>query len=272
VLFSFLGAGAAIAYPCGIEPRWLDVTTKRVRLSRAPLERPVRLLHLSDLHASAVVSLRMIEEAVALGMAQRPDIVCLTGDYITHRMDSPAPADYIPVLRKLACGAQAFAVMGNHDGGRWAARARGWANHLQMDQILEDAGIELLHNRPHVVEVRGQKLVLAGTGDYWAEEVQPESAFRGIDSRLPVVLLAHNPDTKDLCAPYTWDVMLSGHTHGGQVIVPFYGAPFRSVADTRFLAGLVPWGSRQIHVTRGVGNLLGVRFNCRPEVSVLEVG
>ena len=74
-----------------------------------------------------------------------------------------------------------------------------------------------------------------------------------------------------MCAAYDWDLMLSGHTHGGQIIVPLYGAPFHAVSDRRYMAGLKPWGSRQIHVTRGVGNLLGVRFNCRPEVSLLEV-
>jgi hypothetical protein len=267
-----MGATAAVAYPRFVEPRWFDVTHKRAALSRVRLERPVKVLHLADLHASRVVSLEMIADAVGMGMAERPDIVCLTGDFITHRADSPSSADYVRVLRKVSQGARAFAVMGNHDGGRWAARARGWANHLLMDRILEDAGIEVLHNRSRVVEVRGQKLVLTGTGDYWAQEAEPEAAFHEVDSRLPVVLMTHNPDTKDLCGPYCWDLMLSGHTHGGQVIVPFYGPPFQAVADTRYIAGLKPWGTRQVHVTRGVGNLLGVRFNCRPEVSLLEVG
>jgi predicted MPP superfamily phosphohydrolase len=272
LLSATLGATAAIAYPRFVEPRWFDVTRKRVPLSRVRLDHPVRILHLADLHASRVVSLDMIADAIEKGMAERPDIVCFTGDFITHREDSPASRDHVRVLRKAAEGAHAFAVMGNHDGGRWAAHARGWANHLMMDRVLEDAGIELLHNRSHVVEVRGQKLALAGTGDYWSLEVEPESTFRNVDTRLPVVLLAHNPDTKDLCGPYCWDLMLSGHTHGGQVIIPLYGPPFRAVADTRYITGLNPWGSRQVHVTRGVGNLLGVRFNCRPEVSLLELG
>jgi len=272
VITSLLGAGAALAYPIAVEPRWLDITHKRVRLTRVGLADPVRILHLADLHASAVVSLQMIADAIAAGMAQRPDIVCFTGDFITHRFDTPDAAEYARVLRRATAGARAFAVMGNHDGGRWAARTGGWADHLWMDRVLEDAGIELLHNRSRVVEVRSQKLALVGTGDYWALEVETERAFRDIDERLPIVLLAHNPDTKALCSPYVWDLQLSGHTHGGQVIVPFYGPPFHAVKDMRYLAGLKPWGSRQIHVTRGVGNLLGVRLNCRPEVSLLDVG
>ena len=65
--------------------------------------------------------------------------------------------------------------------------------------------------------------------------------------------------------------MLSGHTHGGQVVLPWYGAPYSTAEDTRYLQGLKPWGARQIQVSRGVENLLGVRFNCWPEVSLLEL-
>jgi predicted MPP superfamily phosphohydrolase len=273
MLVSMLGVSTAgVVYPCLVEPRWLDVTHQRVRLPRVFLERPVRVLHLADLHASRFVSLEMIGEAVTLGLRERPDLICLTGDFISHRDDAPPVADYARVLRRLSAAAPTFAVVGNHDGGRWAAHAHGWANHLMIDRMLEQSGIELLHNRAQTVEVQGQKVTLAGVGDYWSREIEAARAFREAGSRWPMLLLAHNPDSKDACDHYTWDLMLSGHTHGGQVIVPFYGAPFRSVKDTRFLAGLKPWGDRQVFVTRGVGNLLGVRFNCRPEVSLLEVG
>ena len=93
-----------------------------------------------------------------------------------------------------------------------------------------------------------------------------------MDPRSLVVLLAHNPDSKDILGAYPWDLMLSGHTHGGQVIVPFDGPRFAPVEDKRYVAGLKPWGTRQIHVSRGVGNVGGVRFRCRPEVSLLSVG
>jgi len=271
VLAGLLGTAAA-AYPVAIEPRWLDVNRRRVRLARVPMRSPVRVLHLSDFHASFVVPLSMIEHAIAVGLAGKPDVICLTGDFITQRGDAPAARDYIRILRPLARHARTFAVLGNHDGGRWAAQTRGWEDHAVVERILEESGIELLHNRSRAVEIRGQRLALAGVGDYWAGEVDGAGAFRDVDARLPVLLMAHNPDTKDVLDEHPWDLMLSGHTHGGQILVPFYGAPFRAVEDTRYMSGLKPYGARQIHVTRGVGNLLGVRINCRPEVSLLEVG
>jgi predicted MPP superfamily phosphohydrolase len=214
----------------------------------------------------------MIGDAIKRGLATKPDVICLTGDFVSGPGDTPAPREYARVLRRLSAAAPTFAVLGNHDGGSWAAKRLGWSDHRLVDHVLGDSGIELLHNRSRVVEVRGQKLGLVGVGDQWSEEVDADRAFQGTDPRMPSILLAHNPDTKELCAAHSWDVMLSGHTHGGQIVVPFYGTPFRPVEDTRYLAGLKYWGSRQIHVTRGVGNLLGVRLNCRPEVSVLEVG
>ena len=271
-MLSVLGAAAVGAYPFWLEPRWLDVSRRRVRLARSNRGKPIRVLHLSDLHASVFVSLRMIGEAISRGLAAKPDVICLTGDYVSRPGDTPSPKEYSQVLRRLSAAAPTFAVLGNHDGGSWAAGRMGWANHRLVDRILEDGGIEILHNRSQVVDVRGEKVALAGVGDYWSDEVDAERAFRGVDSGIPTILLAHNPDTKELCSAHSWDVMLSGHTHGGQIVVPFYGTPFRAVEDTRYLAGLKYWGTRQVHVTRGVGNLLGVRLNCRPEVSLLELG
>ena len=107
------------------------------------------------------------------------------------------------------------------------------------------------------------------SGDLWPDEIESNAAFSSVDPHTPVILLAHNPDSKDVLSERTWDLMLSGHTHGGQVRIPFDGPRFAPVTDKRYVAGLAPWGSRQIHVSRGVGNLVGIRFRCRPEVSVL---
>jgi predicted MPP superfamily phosphohydrolase len=86
------------------------------------------------------------------------------------------------------------------------------------------------------------------------------------------VLLSHNPDVKEEVAPRHWQLMLSGHTHGGQLRVPWLGAtPFAPVRDKRFVAGLHRWNDRWIHVTKGVGNVYGMRINCPPEISFLTL-
>ena len=158
LLYSFFAAPALI-YPCYLEPRWLDVTHRTVRLPR-PLDKPLRLLHISDLHASFVVPLSMIDHAITLGLAEKPDLICVTGDFITGR-NGVDPAAYARVLRRLSAAAPAFAVLGNHDGGEWAQYHHGYSAHKLVDRLLEDSRIELLHNRS--VDTHG--ITLAGVGD-----------------------------------------------------------------------------------------------------------
>lgn len=269
LLCTFFGA-TPLLYPCYWEPRWLDVTHRRARLDQAVGGQPARLLHLSDLHASVFVPLSMIHRAITAGLAQKPDLICVTGDFITTRQDFDA-RNYAHALRRLSQVAPTYAVLGNHDGGSWTRRHFGYPDHRLVERILEDAGIELLHNRSVRVEVRGGTVTLVGVGDLWSNEVEPRRAFAGVDTDTATVVLAHNPDTKDVLRRYDWDLMLSGHTHGGQVIIPFEGVRYAPVEDKRYVAGLKPWGSRLIHVTRGVGNVGGVRFRCRPEASLLVV-
>ena len=109
--------------------------------------------------------------------------------------------------------------------------------------------------------------------DLWSGYPDPESAFA--NSRRPgtetTIVLAHNPDSKDLIGRYPWQLMLSGHTHGGQISIPLLGAPYVPVKDRRYIAGLNPWKDRLIYTTRGVGSIYGTRFSCRPEVSILDL-
>ncbi len=111
-----------------------------------------------------------------------------------------------------------------------------------------------------------------GIGDTWADHLDPAVAFRSASARTPTVLLCHNPDSKKDVADHPWTLMLSGHTHGGQLRVPFLGmTPFAPVHDKRFVEGLHPWHDRWIHVTKGVGTVYGLRINCPPEVSFLTL-
>ncbi len=271
ILASAAASLGTLAYPTLLEPRWFQVTHTPIGI---PAENGVpggrfRILHLSDLHLSLPVPLSMIETAINLGLAEKPDIVCLTGDYVTGRQGYDAVA-YANLLTRLSAACPTFAVLGNHDGGAWSKAAKGSADHSAVDRILGAAGIEVLHNRAKPMEIRGCRFVLTGVGDLWSREVDPYPAFGGT-GKAPIVVLAHNPDTKDLLRKIRWDLMLCGHTHGGQIVIPIRGAAFAPVRDHRYVAGLGVWEGRQIYVTRGVGNLHGVRLFCRPEVSILDV-
>jgi hypothetical protein len=250
-----------------LEPRWLAVGRHELELGNTGGS-PVRLLHLSDFHASEHVSLNFIQTAVTKGLQLKPDLICLTGDFITWRYD--AFPRYADILKPLADAAPTFAVLGNHDGGRWVGAA-GYPDTEHVRELLSRARIELLHNRATTIRIQGRAFDLVGVGDSWAEELDAEAAFARPREGSATILLSHNPDTKDQLRGHPWDLMLCGHTHGGQCDLVFFGTPFAPVADKRFVKGLHRWNDRWIHITKGVGSLYGMRLNCRPEVSLLTL-
>ena len=270
LLFGALATPAVAAYPFVVEPRWIEVTHRVVPLPGLRGCYRIRILHLSDLHASREIPLSRVDEAIRLGLACRPDLICLTGDYITRGIEVDAGA-YARLLGRLSAAAPAFATFGNHDGGAWAVRMLGLPSTAAVREILAAAKIRILHNARQVIEVRGARVTLTGLGDLWAGELDP-AAFAGAAPAGPRVVLSHNPDSKDSLRDQAWDLMLSGHTHGGQVVLPFYGPPIVPVRDRRFVEGLHQWQGRYLSITRGVGGILaGMRLGCRPEVSVVDL-
>jgi uncharacterized protein len=263
-------AGCAPAYAFGVEPNWLERTTIQVKLRYKSLTSGVRILHLSDFHASPVVPFSLIENSVELGLQAKPDVICLTGDFVTDATPFDE-AEYARILRRLSSAAPVFATLGNHDGGRWGASVHGLKDSSRVCALLRAASVPLLHNRSEVVRVRDQFIRFAGVPDLWSDGVDGVLTFADVPADDPAILLAHNPDTKDVLADRPWDLMLSGHTHGGQVVLPLVGARFVPIRDKRFIAGLKQWNGRQVYVTRGVGNIDGVRVNCRPEVTILDL-
>ena len=268
----FLASAAIPSYAFAVEPKWLDQTFTTIRLRGCTAARPIRILQLSDLHASSVVPFSLIERAVDMGLETKPHIICVTGDFITNQKPVDG-VEYRRILKKLSTHAPTYATLGNHDGGSWTIRIGGHADSTLVRQLLADSGVRLLHNQAETLRVNGQELRLAGVGDLWNEEIDADAALRpaGNAAKIPTILLAHNPDTKELVGGHAWDLMLCGHTHGGQVLLPGIGTRFVAVRDKEFISGLKQWNGRYIYISRGVGNLAGVRLNCRPEVTALEI-
>jgi uncharacterized protein len=264
---SLVAGGGSGLWMRFVEPWWVRESHHTVPLGLGGL----KLLHLSDLHAEPM-PLDFLAQQIDRALAWGPDFVCLTGDFITTTYE--AWDDYAAVLARLSKAAPVFASLGNHDGGRWA-RFSGYRDTRLVRELLERANVRLLHNSQEPMELRGQKFRLVGLGDEWAGELEPRKAFGGEGQRaeggLRTIALSHNPDTKDELARYAWDLMLSGHTHGGQLSLPLIGEPFIPVRDKRFVRGLYPWEKRWIHVTAGLGSLHKARFNCRPEISYLTL-
>lgn len=263
-----VGAGGGFSWARWGETRRLQCITRSVPLG---LSGPVRVLHASDFHASDVVPLEFIRSSLFQGLEMKPDLVCLTGDYVTGKIeDEPA---YRDILKELSSKVPVLATLGNHDGGAWVKYRGGYADTTPIRKFLHDAGVDCLVNESRQFTIRGNELRFVGLGDAWAQEFKPENAFSStaLFSDPKTVVLSHNPDTKDQLTPFAWNLLLSGHTHGGQVVLPFLGTNFAPVRDARYISGLHAWNNRWIHITHGIGNLHGIRFNCPPDVTLLEL-
>jgi predicted MPP superfamily phosphohydrolase len=264
-----VAAAGTFVYAHFFEAERLQKSFLTVPLSNGAAKSPLKLLHVSDLHASPVVSLRYIRRALEIGLAWQPDLICVTGDFITQKFrDMPS---YVEVLRLLSRTAPTFASFGNHDGGRWAAEEGGYPDQTWVRTLLAQSEIQLLHNNSNTIHVQDRTLNVVGCGDLWAADFDAQRAFAK-RTKGETILLSHNPDTKDHLNVFDWNLMLSGHTHGGQLRVPWIGAtPFAPVQDKRFVSGLHRWNERWIHVTKGIGSIYGARINCPPEVSFLTL-
>lgn len=269
-----LGSTGYISY----EAQWLEVCEKEILLRNLHPKANLRLLHLSDLHLSRVVSLDYLEQALKLALDQSPDACFITGDFITDQPDSLLINRYSKLLGYFAAKVPTFACLGNHDGGNWAGKHGGFASNETVKNLLASAKITVLENERREIYLKGQQIDLVGIGDLWSGNCQPHSCLDrsskpSKNRRKPVILLNHNPDAKEALVEYKWDMMLSGHTHGGQCKVPFtHDAPFAPVKDKAMVDGTFNWKGRIIHITRGVGNLYGIRLNCRPEISLIKAG
>ena len=205
--------------------------------------------------------------------ALQPDLICLTGDYITI-CDRTSWDGYQEVLGGFAATAPTYAVLGNHDGGYWAGAYGGLSSTGTVAGLLDGAGIEVLENRSVVINHRGRRIRLTGVGDWMNGACRPCEAFAGVapgPGELGLAL-SHNPDSKDALLPHPFHLLLCGHTHGGQIGFVPLARLFVHLEDKRYIAGLYRYQGRWLHISRGVGNLHGLRIGCRPEVTLLEIG
>lgn len=272
-----LGVGASavastVYYARYIEPFWLDVSEPAVILPTFPAALDgVRIAHLTDLHLDdglprqyAAELARRVREEI------KPDLVCFTGDLTTHNADLIKDgADWLKAM-----GVPTFVCLGNHDYDPATSARAGCPETLaeMLGRELEGSGVTLLRNAHAKVSVRGQDLFVAGVEDWYTGKLDGERAVAGVPEGAPRVMLCHNPDAADrVDAATAGGLVLAGHTHGGQIRLPFVGPPILPLNDRTRVAGRIKLKSSTLYVSRGVGFLARLRFLCRPELAVIRL-
>jgi uncharacterized protein len=250
------------AYPF-LEAKWCRVVQRTIAVPNLPGPfRGTTVALLADVHHGPYVPLAYIRHVVGMTNALEPDLVLLAGDYTDH-----SPADIEPgiaELGKLRARIGRFAVRGNHDNHSSVPLTRA---------ALAEAELPDLNNAGVWLERGGARLRIAGVGDVWTDEQDLDAALGDATLDDAVLLLSHNPDFVESIRDPRVGLVLSGHTHGGQVIVPGYGAPVvPSRYGQKYVYGLVQGPIARVFVTRGVGTVSPpVRFLCRPEVVLITL-
>lgn len=262
------GAGgliAAVAFDgLLVEPHALRLERVEVPVKGlAPEFDGFRIAHLSDFHYPLWISRSHLKRARDLALSFRPHAILLTGDYVDGKAADVCP-DLTPVLDGLAADDGVYSTRGNHDH---------WLDPDGVAAELGRLGTTDLENRSIVLSAGGGRLALAGLGDLWEGTVDFTAALGDVAPDVPRVVLCHNPDVAETTPEgVRIDLMLSGHTHGGQVYIPFYGAPnIPSRYGQKYRCGLVHGPHHRVYVTRGVGALRPVRFLCPPEVTAITL-
>ncbi|HWB32345.1 MAG TPA: metallophosphoesterase [Acidobacteriaceae bacterium] len=269
------GAGIAAAgmalYSGEIARHEISIPSRTIAIRHLPPAfAGFRVVQISDIHYDEYTEPWFVRRIVDRVNALAPDLVLLTGDYISF---APMPRDYVlgamhrcaQTLSGIRCP-QRYAVMGNHDSFLGAPTIR---------PILADVEIPLLVNEHVPIERFGQRIWVAGVHD-------PVTHIPDLDVTIPadpdgpVLLMSHGPDYADTVATHPRgplvDVMFSGHSHGGQIRFPLVGALHTPVGAKKYIEGLYQVSSMQLYVNRGIGTVgLPFRLNCPPEITLFTL-
>ena len=258
---------AAALLLCGIKGvelfgNWgaAQLECNRVQLPAAALPGvgPLRIALLADLHNDKDLFAACIDHIATA----RPDLIILGGDFIMVDDRFMRTRWAVNGLRRLRSIAPTFAILGNQD----------YEKLEQVQRVFDTAGVPILRNQAlDWPTPTGSTLRIIGLGDYNEGDEAPASCMLPAGKEPhPVLLLSHDPESRWLLRKYDWDLMLSGHTHGGQAGNPFTGdfISFRSSTP----AGLYEFeGNRRVFVTRGVGSTYNMRFFCNPELNIIDI-
>jgi hypothetical protein len=264
VLSSLLsGSLAAYGYGRWVERLYPEVVHVDMPVPNLPTELAgLKVAHLTDLHMGKLNSPELMQKTVEMTNALNPDLIVLTGDFVLEAIQAAGPL--AEILAQLKSRFGKYAVLGNHDV---------WLSARSVTRAFEHVGILMLINECVEIQHANQTLYLGGLDSVWAGTPDFTAITKHWQKGKPLLLMAHEPDYADILAKHHVPlVQLAGHTHGGQVRVPWCGSIVRVTWGKKYIMGRYDVGDVHLYVNRGIGcTSHPVRFACQPEITLMRL-
>lgn len=293
-------------WPRFIEPNLLKTTTLTLRIPHLPSAlHGLKILQFSDLHLSQNASDRFLNKLRRRIARSCPDLILFTGDFICYSLLDD-PERLLKVLKSCQARYGCYAVLGNHDYQEYVSinddgaydvieqistLKKGWGRlfskviitkeitakaktvSLQQDllALLKETPFQLLHNEHSLIPIQDTFLNVCGLGEHMLGRCQPDIAFKKYDPRYPGIILIHNPDGIPYLKGYPGDLILSGHTHGGQVNLPGLYQKFMTMENMHLKRGLLKIDGKWVYINRGIGSVMPFRWFSAPELLLLTL-
>ncbi len=251
-------------YASQVETGWMDINYLRLALPRLdPAFNGYRLVQISDLHVDQWTSVERLESIVENVNRQHPDLVAITGDFITHNPDMYA-GELTDMLRAIKSKDGVYAILGNHDHT---------SKPQAVHEIIQRSGLQDATNCVYTLKRGTAGLHIAGVDDYMRHKDRLDLVLQQLPETGAAILLAHEPDFADISAPTgRFDLQLSGHSHGGQIRLPFLGTIFLPKDAKKYPSGMYRLGNMILYTNRGLGAVhLHLRYHSRPEIIVFSL-
>lgn len=258
-----------LGYSYLVEPGRVVVESVNLILQRLPkVFSGIRVAQISDIHMGGWMNKERFQQVADMIADQKPDILLLTGDYlIGHDFDEKSAGyldELVEILGPLTKSIPSFGILGNHDY---------WTNVDAARRMLNSSNITDLTNTVFTISQGDEKLHLCGVDDVWMGNVRLDAVIDKLPNNGFAILLAHEPDFADESAlSGRFDLQVSGHSHGGQIVIPFFGPPILPYLGRKYPSGLYQVGDMFQYTNRGVGMArLPIRLNCPPEITVFTL-
>ena len=264
LLWSLGGKGGLL-----VAPKRIKIETVRLKLKRLnPAFCGIRIAQLSDIHFGGWMNAERFRKVVDLALAEKPEAVLITGDFLPGwGFDANSKIlvqSLVDGLSPLAKAIPTYAVLGNHDY---------WTNSQAVREMLRACNIADLTNAVCTWTRGDERLHFCGVDDIWEGDVRLHDVLSQLPDDGAAILLAHEPDFADeSAATGRFDLQVSGHSHGGQIVIPFVGPPVLPHLGRKYHSGLYKVGEMFQYTSRGVGTGgVPIRFLCPPEITVFQL-